>query len=151
MLANFLKGCLIVCAFLALTVPANSQNSPSSPLLIIKINNEGDNLVRMAGISDLSPRELAKLDALLRESFSKTFTLIPESDKRDCIELGIVIEKMRTAQGVLYLGSSAIAVGKGTSDLLVTHNTIAQPTLEKVSASLILQLDMMQVKAMLPK
>ena len=105
----------------------------------------------MAGVTDLSVGEIARLDGLLRDSFSKNFTLIPESDKRDCIELGIVIEKLRTAKGVLYLGSSAILVGKGDSDLLVTHNTIAQPTLEKVSASLIFQLDTMQVKAMLPK
>lgn len=149
--ANLLKGCLVVFACLSLPVHAHNQSSPSSPLLIVKINNEGDSLVRMAGISDLTPKEIARLDGLLRDSFSKNFTLIQESDKRDCIELGIVIEKMRTAQGVLYLGSSAIAVGKGDSDLLVTHNTIAQPTLEKVSASLIVQLDLMQVKAMLPK
>ena len=145
------KGFLISCAFLALSVSSVSQSKPSRPLLIVKVQNEGENYTRMSGISDLSQQELAKLDGDLRHSFSKTFTLIPESDKRDCIELGIVIEKLRTAQGVVYVGSSSIAVGKGESDLLVTHNTIAQPTLDKVAASLVLQLDMMQIKAMLPK
>jgi hypothetical protein len=87
----------------------------------------------------------------LQHDLGQLFEVIPESDKRDCIELSVVIEKLRAGRSYLFVGSSAIAVGKGESDLMVTHNPIVQHTIEKISSAITFQLSMMQLQAMLGK
>jgi hypothetical protein len=126
-----------------------AQTSNAKPLMIIKVENEGENLTRAAGIVDLTPAELSELRISLKRELGEVFTIIPESDKRDCIELGISVEKLATPRQVLYVASSAIAVGKGESDLLLTHNVVAQPSLAKITATLQYQLSSMVLQSQL--
>lgn len=127
-----------------------SQTAPhDKALLLIRVENEGPSLTRPASVVDLSADELSALRKSLDQQLGTVFTIIPESDKRDCIELGVSIEKMESSHGVLYLASSAIAVGKGEDDLLLTHNVVIQPSLAKTSAALTFQLSTMALQAQL--
>jgi hypothetical protein len=126
-----------------------AQSPGSKPLLIIKVENEGDNLTRPAEVTNVTSEELSTLRSDLNRQLGAVFTIIPESDERDCIELGVSIEKVTTPHGLLYLASSAIAVGKGKNDLLLTHNVVAQPSLQKVTAALNYQLSVMVLQAQL--
>ena len=125
------------------------QTQSSKPLLIIKVESENFNLTQPSGIHTVGAAEIAQIRSLLVKQLGAIFTIVPESDKRDCIELGVVLEKMVTHSGNFYIGSSAIAVGRGKDDLLVTHNPIAEPTIDKVSAALTFQLSTMQLQAFL--
>jgi hypothetical protein len=128
---------------------AQSQRAGSKPMLILKIENEGDNLTRPEGVTNLSPAELNTLRSTLAQQLAGVFTIIPETDKRDCIELSVSIEKLTMAHQMLFVASSAVAVGKGDSDLFLTHDAIVQPSLSKVAAALTFQMSMMSLQARL--
>jgi hypothetical protein len=142
-------GLILLLPFISIPGVAPCQTPSSKPLLIIKVENEGDNLTRHSGVSDLTAEELSTLRKELRQNLGGVFTVIPESDGRDCIELGISIEKVSTASQTLYVASSVIAVGKGKSDLLLTHNALVQPSLEKVEAAVNYQLSSMVLQSQL--
>ena len=129
---------------------AAAQTIADKPLLIVKVDGENANFTQPTVISSVNREELRELRALLVEQLSGSFTIIPESDKRDCIEVALVLERLHTTTGSYYIGSSVIAVGKGESDLLVTHNPIVEATLKKVSAAIVFQLSVMQLQAYFP-
>ena len=138
-----------------LHVAIGQQPKESRPLLIIKVQNEGTIGTRPSEILDLSPQELNRLKQTLVVRLSKVYEIIPESDKRDCIELGVTAEKLPSARGIYYIASSAIAVGKGDADLLLSHNVVVQPTIEKVGDAINYQLLLItvqsQIRTMGPK
>ena len=76
------------------------------------------------------------------------FTVIPVSDKRDCVEIGVVLEKLKTPNKTYYVASTAVSVGKGDSDLLISHNPVVEPSLEKVSKALTLQLSVLALQSL---
>jgi len=76
------------------------------------------------------------------------FTVIPASDKRDCIEIGVVLEELKMPNKTYYVASTAISIGKGDSDLLITHNPVVEPSLEKVSGALTYQLTMLSLQSL---
>jgi len=129
---------------------AAAQSAATKPLLIVKVASENANFTQPAAISPVDAAEIREARALLVRQLSETFTIIPETDKRDCIEVGLLLERLHAGAGNYYIGSSAIAVGKGESDLLVTHNPIVEPTLEKVAVAIVLQLSMMQLQSYFP-
>ena len=129
---------------------AAAQSVTNKPLLIVKVDSENANFTQPAAISPVDGAEIREIRVLLVRQLSKTFTIIPESDKRDCIELGLVLERLHAGGGSYYVGSSVISVGKGENDLLVTHNPVVEPTLDKVSAAIVFQLSMMQLQAYFP-
>ena len=128
---------------------AHGQDPSDKPLLIIKVENEGDSLTRPDGVSDLTAAELSSLMKGLKRDLSKIFTVAPESDKRDCIELGVSIEKLSLARQTVYVASRAVAVGKGDTDLFLTHDAVVQPSLERVQGALVYQMSSMVLQSQL--
>jgi hypothetical protein len=145
------RATICICLFFFGAKIAGAQTKQTKPLLIIKVESERTNLTQPSSVTELRALELKELQETLKHDLSSTFEIIPESDKRDCIELSVVLEKLKTDGGFLYIGSSAIAVGKGESDLLYTHNPIVQPTIKRISSALTFQLSMIQIQAALGK
>ncbi len=142
-----IQGLIFVIAAIFCAARLEGQVKPSKPLLIITVESENDNLTQPPSVHRVSSLEIAEIRELLMKELSGLFTIVRITDKRDCIEVGVVLEKMVTRSGTFYVASSAIAVGKGEDDLLVTHNPIVEPTLDKVSAALTFQLSIMQLQA----
>jgi len=142
---------IVLFSFLFSFATAQAQLKNSKPLLIVKVESENINLTQPGTVVPPNASELKELREMLSSDLSTIFEIIPETDKRDCIELSVVIEKLRSGAGFVYVGSSAIAVGKGDSDLLYTHNPIVQPTLKRISSALTFQLSTMQLQAFLGK
>ncbi len=129
---------------------AYGQTKSTKPLLIINVEKEKTNLNQPAAITEISAPEVRELQAELEQELGKIFEIIPEADKRDCFELSVVLEKLKVGNAFFYVGSSAIALGKGDNDLLYTHNPVIEPTLKKVTAALGFQLSMIQLQAFVP-
>jgi len=136
-----------LCLFFPIGVATRAQTKQSKPPLIIKVESERINLTQPSTVVEPSALEVKELQETLKRDLGSIFEIIPESDKRDCLELSVVIEKLKTADGYLFIGSSAISVGKGESDLLITHNPIAQPTIKRISSALTFQLSTMYIQA----
>jgi len=128
-----------------------AQTKQSKPLLIVRVESEKINVTQPSVVTTPSAFEVKELQDTLKNELSQIFEIIPETDKRDCLELSVVLEKVKTNGVILYVGSSAIAVGKGENDLLYTHNPFVQPTIKKVSSALVFQLSTMQIQAILGK
>ena len=146
LLALRITSFLIISSFSTIVL---GQSTPDKPLLIIKVESEGVNLTQPNGVGVFTTYELSELSDTLKRNIGTIFTVVPESDKRDCIELGLTVEKLTTRSQVLYLASSAVMVGKGESDLLVTHNVHVQPSLKKIASAIEYQLSMSVLQSQL--
>ena len=152
---NITKALLLCAATWASYVSASGQEQKGAqehkPLLVLTVESEKDNLTMPTGVTVASRAEVDKVRDDLIKQLGSMFEIIQPTDKRDCVELGVVIEKLSTSRGTFYVGSTVIAMGRGENDLLVTHNPVVEPTLVKFESAITFQLSSMVIQASLGK
>jgi hypothetical protein len=127
------------------------QTKQQKPLLFISVESEKENLTMPSDVKVASEAEVEKVHSDLVKQLGSMFEIVSAADKRDCFELGVVIEKLSTFRGTYYIGSTAITLARGDKDLLYTHNPVAEPSLVKFESAITFQLSSMVLQAAFTK
>lgn len=124
---------LTLLVVLACTPAGAVQKASPKPIkVILKVESQGPEGLWMQVGKDLSSAELAQLRSLITAELGKlsNHKLVSSDDKDDALGLLVVAEKLEVGKETYVVLSSALTLAKaGGSDLLVTHDVIAQTNL----------------------
>jgi len=137
---------------LACTPASAMQKASSKPIkVILKVESQGPGGLWMQVGKDLSPAELAQLRSLITAELGKlsNHKLVSSDDKDDALGLLVVAEKLEVGKETYVVLSSALILAKASgTDLLVTHDVIAQTNLALAAKAVVGQLTSAELRLM---
>jgi hypothetical protein len=117
----------------------NAQQSPPQPVrVIVRVETEGPQGLWMQAGTDLSAAELDNLRKLITAEIAALpgHQLVSSTDKHDDLGIVVVAEKLHRGQDTHFLLSSVLTIAKADgTDLFVSHDVIAAPTIALAAKS----------------
>jgi hypothetical protein len=138
---------------LCTSVNAQRQPPPKAIKVILKVEAQGPEGLWMQLGKDLSPAELNQLRSMIATELGKlpNHKLVSPEDKDDDLGLAVVVEKLQVGPETVFVLSGALTVAKANgTDLLVTHDVIAEPSLALAAKAVVGQLSGAELRSILP-
>jgi hypothetical protein len=152
----FCKLSRIVPMFAVLMLPSVRTGAQETPdiKITLTIEKEGPGgMFSQSGI-DLTDAELATLRSNLEDQILKAkHDLVPEDYDGTHLFLSVVVEKLKTSDGkTFYLVSSALSIGKKSESIgSLTHDVIAEPTIDATARAIAYYLASVELQGALGK
>jgi hypothetical protein len=140
---------MVVCCS---TGSAQQQGQPKPIKVVLTVEAQGPEGLWIQAGKDLSPAELKELRSLITARLRKmsNHQLVSSDEKDNVIGLVVVAEKLQCGRETYILLSSALTIGKADgTDLFLTHDVFAQPSLTLAANAAVGQLATIELRGML--
>jgi hypothetical protein len=128
------------------------QGRPKTIKIMLKVESQGPQGLWMQAGKDLSSVELNQLRSLIIAELGKlpNHKLVSSDDKEDAMGLSVVAEKLQCGRETYVLLSSALILAKADgTDLLVTHDAVAESSLALAAKAVVGHLTSAELRGML--